>query len=161
MFNLSQGFSEILLQHCLGLILLPDCLWCSLQIMMECVMMPSMLMWIGTDHPPRTTPPTLYEQCVGSLTSHRIYNRGPQATATAPRTVKSNRFILAKQQLCTRVTLVLFILDYDVKVPNFTFCVEHANTKPPLSFSFPKLIQIFRIQLQKNSPTFDELNKME
>ena len=28
-----------------------------------------------TTHPPGTTPSTLYEQCVGSLTSHRIYDR--------------------------------------------------------------------------------------
>ena len=40
---------------------------------------------------------------------------------------KSIRFRLAKQQLCTCITLFLYISlpslhDYNVKVPNFTFC---------------------------------------
>ena len=39
---------------------------------------------------------------------------------------KSDRFPLAKQQLCTCITLFLYISlpslhDYDVKMPNFTF----------------------------------------
>ena len=47
--------------------------------------------------------------------------------------------------------------DYNVKVPNFTFCRgrEHKTTTF-LSFSWT-LIQFFRIRLQNKLPTFDEL----
>ena len=48
---------------------------------------------------------------------------------------KRNRFRSAKQQLCTCITLFLYISlpslhDYNVKVPNFTFCRgrEHKTT---------------------------------
>ena len=47
---------------------------------------------------------------------------------------KTNRFILAKQQLCTCITHVHHAFpslhDYDVKLPNFTFCRgrEHKTT---------------------------------
>ena len=56
---------------------------------------------------------------------------------------KSNRFILAKQQLCTCITLFLYISlpslpDYNGKMPEFTFCRgrEHKTTT---FFSFPEL----------------------
>ena len=110
---------------------------------------------------------------------------------------KSNRFIVAKHQLCTCITLFCtflcshcttstslnfirllwvvitpseekttrsnrmnFRLDVGVKVPNFTFCQgrEHKTTTFFL-FSWT-LIQSFRIQLQKKSPTFDESNEI-
>ena len=56
---------------------------------------------------------------------------------------KSNRFRLAKQQLCTRIMLFLHISltslhDYNVKVPKFTFC-RGREYKKQVSFSFPEL----------------------
>ena len=41
--------------------------------------------------------------------------------------------------------------------------VEDVNTRPATTFffSFWTLTYSFRIQLQKNLPTFDELNKLE
>ena len=54
-----------------------------------------------------------------------------------------------------------YLHDYDVKMPNFTFCGgrEHKKT---ISFFFRwTLIQSFRIQLQKTLPTLNELNEME
>ena len=42
-----------------------------------------------------------------------------------------------------------------------TWFVEDGNTRQQLSFSCLNLIQFFRIQLQKNLPTFDESNEME
>ena len=57
---------------------------------------------------------------------------------------KSNRFRLVKRQRCPRIMLFLYISspplhDYNVKVPNFTFCRgrEHKRQRP--SFSFPEL----------------------
>ena len=50
--------------------------------------------------------------------------------------------------------------DYDVKMPNFTFCGGHEQ-KTTFFFVSYNLTQSFRIQLQKNLPTFDELNEME
>ena len=52
-------------------------------------------------------------------------------------------FRLAKQQLCTCITLFWYIflpslLDYNVKVPKFTFCRGWEH-KTITSFSFPEL----------------------
>ena len=47
--------------------------------------------------------------------------------------------------------------DNDVKLPNFTFCGGLERKTTTLFF----LMQSMRIQLQKNSPTFDELRRME
>ena len=51
--------------------------------------------------------------------------------------------------------------DYDVKIPNFTFCggLKHKTTTFFL-FSWTS-IQSLRIQLRKKLPTLDELNEME
>ena len=46
---------------------------------------------------------------------------------------KSNRFRLAKQQLCT------LLHDYNVKVPNFTFCRGRGHKTTTFFFSFPEL----------------------
>ena len=46
---------------------------------------------------------------------------------------KSNRFRLAKQQLCT------LLHDYNVKVPNFTFCRRRGHKTTTFFFSFPEL----------------------
>ena len=45
--------------------------------------------------------------------------------------------------------------------PNFTFCGGREHKTITLFFFFWTLIQSYRIQLQKNSPTFDEQNEME
>ena len=79
---------------------------------------------------------------------------------------KSNRFRLAKQQLCMCITLFWYISlppwhDYDVKLPNFTFCGGRKHKTTTLFFFSQTLIQSFSIQFQKNSPTFDELNETE
>ena len=51
--------------------------------------------------------------------------------------------------------------DYDVKLPHFTFCREPVYKTTTSFFFFWTLIQSFKIDLQKNSPTSDELNEME
>ena len=51
--------------------------------------------------------------------------------------------------------------DYDVKIPNFTFC-EGFKHKTTTFFLFSwTSIQSLRIQLRKKLPTLDELNEME
>ena len=61
---------------------------------------------------------------------------------------KSNRFRLAKQQLCTRIALFLYISspslhDDNMKLPNFTFC-RGRERRQRLSFSFPELWYVFK-----------------
>ena len=77
---------------------------------------------------------------------------------------KSNRFIvfkLAKQQHHAFLFISLpYMHDYNVKVPIFPFCRGRVHTTTTLFFLFWTLIQSFRIQLQKNLLTFDELNEM-
>ena len=67
---------------------------------------------------------------------------------------KSNRFRRTKQQLCTCNTLYITLpslYDYDVKMPNFTFCGKREDKTTTLFFFPWTSIQSFRIQLQKNS----------
>ena len=79
---------------------------------------------------------------------------------------KSNRFRLAKQQLCTRIMLFLHISltslhDYNVKVPKFTFYRgrEHKTT---FFSAFPELwYSPLEFNSKKHLPTFDEVNEME
>ena len=66
----------------------------------------------------------------------------------------SNRFRLEKQQLCTCITLFLYISlpslpYYNVKVPKFTFCRGREHKTTTFFFFSWTLIQSFRIQLQK------------
>ena len=50
--------------------------------------------------------------------------------------------------------------DYDVKMPNFTFLVEDANTRQQLAFFFPGLrYSLLELNPRKKLPTFDEMNK--
>ena len=52
---------------------------------------------------------------------------------------KSNRFRRTKQQLCTCNTLYITLpslYDYDVKMPNFTFCGKREDKTTTLFF-FP------------------------
>ena len=79
---------------------------------------------------------------------------------------KNNRVRLAKQQLCTCITLCCHISlpslhDYNVRVPNFTCCLGREHKTTTFFFFSWTLIHSFRIQVQKNLPTFDELNELE
>ena len=52
--------------------------------------------------------------------------------------------------------------DYEVKMPNFTFCGGRERKTTTFFFFSWTSIQSFRIQLQKKKlPTFNELNEME
>ena len=52
---------------------------------------------------------------------------------------------------------LLSLHNYDVKLPNFTFCRGHDHNATTVF-----LVQAFKIiQLLKNLPRFDKLNKME
>ena len=48
--------------------------------------------------------------------------------------------------------------DYDVKLSNFTFFGGREHKTTSFFFFSWTLMQYFRIQLQKNLPTFDEMN---
>ena len=73
---------------------------------------------------------------------------------------KSNRIRLAKEKLHVHHAFLYISLlslhDYDVKLPNLTFCGGREHKTMALFFFFWTLIQSFRIQLKKNSPTSDE-----
>ena len=79
---------------------------------------------------------------------------------------KGSWFRLAKQaELCTCITPFCTFLcpslhDYNVKVPNFTFCRGREHKTTFFFFSWT-LIQAVRIQLWKNLSTFDELNELD
>ena len=65
-----------------------------------------------------------------------------------------------------RASLFLYISlpplhDYNVKLPNFTFCRGREQKTKTFFFFSGTLIESFRIQLQQNLPSFDELNEME
>ena len=67
---------------------------------------------------------------------------------------KNYRVRLAKKQLCTCITLFWYIslpslYDYDVKIPNFTFCGVREHKVTTFFFFLWTSIQSFRIQLQK------------
>ena len=88
-------------------------------------------------------------------------------TGTSTKTAKkSNRFRLAKQQLCMCITLFWYISlpswhDYDVKLLNFTFCGGRKHKTTTLFFFSQTLIQSFSIQFQKNPPAFEEFKEVE
>ena len=87
------------------------------------------------------------------------------ATATATRRRKKARDLdLENNNFARASTFFVHFLptlhDYNVKVPNFSF--RRGREQQTTLFLFSRtLIQSFRIQLQKNLPTFDELNEME
>ena len=69
---------------------------------------------------------------------------------------KSNRFRLAKQQLCT------LLHDHNVKVPNFTFCRGRGHKTTTFFSSFPELwYSPLEFNYKNNLPPFNELNEME
>ena len=51
--------------------------------------------------------------------------------------------------------------EYNLKVTNFTFSRGREQKTTTFFFFFWTLMQSFRIQLQKELPTFDQLNEME
>ena len=69
---------------------------------------------------------------------------------------KGNRVRLAKQQLCTFITLFVHFVAVVARLQ----CEREYKTTT-FFFFFLTLIQSFRIQLQKKFRTFDELNEME
>ena len=79
---------------------------------------------------------------------------------------KSNRFRLAKQQLCTFIKLLCTFLcrhctttTWKCLISRF---VENANTRQQLYFSFAELwYSLLEFNSRKKLPTFDELNEME
>ena len=72
---------------------------------------------------------------------------------------KTNRFRLAQNNNCRASRF--FGHFYNVKVPNFTFCLGREHKTTIFFFLSWTLIQSLRIKLQRNLPTFDELNEME
>ena len=75
---------------------------------------------------------------------------------------KRNRFRLAKQQLCTCITVFCNFhcrrcTTYDVKLPNLTFYGGREHKTAIFFFFSWTSIQSIRIQLQKSSPLFVEL----
>ena len=78
---------------------------------------------------------------------------------------KSNRFRLAKQQLCTCSTLFYTFLSLRSRLQRESASFQvlsKTGTQDNIFLFFSwTLIQSFRIQLQNNLPAFDELNAME
>ena len=74
---------------------------------------------------------------------------------------KSNRFRLAKQQLCTCITLFCSFLcchcTKDLKMPYFTFCGGREYKKTTFFFFSLTSIQSYRIHIQKKLPTIKQL----
>ena len=64
------------------------------------------------------------------------------------------------QHACSYLSLPS-LHDCDVKLPNFSFCAWRTWTQDNDFLLFWTRIQSFRIQLQKNSPTFDKLREVE
>ena len=90
------------------------------------------------------------------------------AKATATGTAKKGiRFRLVKQQLFTciiRTFLDIFmpsIQDYNVKMPNFSFCGGREHKKTTF-FLFPTFDTVFKTSTTENVfPAFYDLNEME
>ena len=59
------------------------------------------------------------------------------------------------------VHLSAVVDDYNEKLPNFAFCRGREQKTTSFFFFSWTLMQSFRIQLQKNFPTFDEFKEME
>ena len=88
-------------------------------------------------------------------------------TATSTRTAKRNRFILAKKQLCTCLTLFCTFLCRHCATTTLQRLISHdvlwrtlTQDNDFLFFSWT-LIQSFTIQLQKKLPTFDGTERDE
>ena len=99
------------------------------------------------------------------LTLNRELNKLPTATAmaTTTRTAKSNTFRLAKQHLCTCITLFCSFLwchyttYHDVKMPNFTF-YRGRERKTTIFFFF--LWTYRNSRFLKISPTFRQIKRV-
>ena len=51
--------------------------------------------------------------------------------------------------------------DYDIELPNFTFCGEHKQMKMNFCFSFWAWKVFLGIQLRESSPKFDIASKLK
>ena len=87
-------------------------------------------------------------------------------TATSTRTAKRNRFILAKQQLCTCLTLFCTFLCRHCAATTLQRLISHdvlwrtLTQDNEILFLFLNFdIQSFIIQLQKKLPTFDRTER--
>ena len=90
------------------------------------------------------------------------FNLVPRLSLTEPWEPGCNRFRLAKQQLCTCITVFCNFhcrrcTTYDVKLPNLTFYGGREHKTAIFFFFSWTSIQSIRIQLQKSSPLFVEL----
>ena len=79
---------------------------------------------------------------------------------------KRNRYTLAKQQLCTCITLFCTFVwrHYTISTWNFLISrfLEDVNARRWLSFSFPELrYSLLEFISRKKLPTFDESNEMD
>ena len=74
---------------------------------------------------------------------------------------QNNNFARASRFFVHFLAVVARLQLYNVKVPNFMFCPGREHKTTIFLFFSWTLIPSFRIQLQRNLPTFDWLNKME
>ena len=100
------------------------------------------------------------------MSSELKQRRSTKAKATTTTTSKKQKIYINKTTTLHVHHAFLYIClpsfpDYDEKVSNFKFCGGHDHKTTTFFFSPSTSIQSFRLQLQKNSPTFDELDKME
>ena len=92
--------------------------------------------------------------CIGIKGERKQRRRGRQRK----RPLKSNRFRLTKQQLCTCITLFCTFVYFFAATARFVWDVDTRR----ISFFFSwTSTNSFRIQLQKKLPKLDELDEME
>ena len=88
----------------------------------------------------------------GALTTVEVVETSVTVNNSRKLTAKNNWLRLAKQQFCVHHASLFISLpslnDYDVKMPNFTFCGGCENKTTFFSFSCTS-IQSFRTQLQE------------
>ena len=80
-------------------------------------------------------------------------------------TEKSKRFRLAKQELCTCITLFAHffsvLADHNMKVPNFTFCGGHEHKTIFVVVFFYNLDTVFWNSTPENVTNITKLNDTE
>ena len=109
--------------------------------------------------PLQRPPPESFDE-LGSLSNDNSDSNGNEKSKKViGLDLQNNNYARASRFL---VPFFAFVarLHYNVRVPNFTFCRGSEHKTIPFVFFFWTLITSFRIQLQKNLPTFDELNEM-
>ena len=102
-----------------------------------------------------------------SLPSPSSLRKLPTMTATATGTAKKPEVQIGKTTTLQEHHAFLHISlpslhDYNVKLPNFTFCRGREKKTTTFFFSFPELwCSSLKFNFKKNLPTFDELNQVE